>query len=62
MLSKNDMESINSWPHLWLWQVANGFYIKLIAPYVMTNEEKKMFLQTFKKLKTPIVITLALGS
>jgi hypothetical protein len=35
---------------------------KLIAHYVMTNEEKKEFLQTFKKLKTPIVITLALGS
>jgi hypothetical protein len=53
LLSKNNMESIGISLHLWLWQVANGSYIKPIAPYVMTNEEKNVFLQTIKKLKTP---------
>jgi len=34
-------------------QVANGSYMKPIAPYVLTYEEKKTILQIIKQLKTP---------
>jgi hypothetical protein len=50
---QKDMEELGIRPKLWVQQMANGSYMKPKAPYVMTNEEKDVFLQTIKKLKTP---------
>jgi hypothetical protein len=38
---------------LWLKQLPNGNHIKLVAPYVLTQEEKKFFLDIIKLLRTP---------
>jgi hypothetical protein len=53
MAIKNNMEEVGIRPQLWLWQLANGLYMKLNAPYVLLDEEKKVFLQIIKNLKTP---------
>jgi hypothetical protein len=46
------MEQCGIQPHLWV--QANGVgFIKPIAPYVLTNEEKKWFVQITLNLKTP---------
>jgi hypothetical protein len=50
---QKDMEKVGIRPQIWLWQLANGLYMKPNAPYVLSNEEKKVFLQIIKKLKTP---------
>lgn len=55
-----DMEKVGIWPQIWLQQVANGSYMKPIAPYVLTYEEKKTFLHIIKQLKIPTHYTFAL--
>lgn len=47
-------------PKIWLQQVENGSYMKPTAPYVLTYEEKKTFLQIIKQLKIPTHYTYAL--
>jgi hypothetical protein len=45
---QRDLEEVGIWPEIWLWHFVNsGSYLKPHAPYVLTEEEKKM------KLKTP---------
>jgi hypothetical protein len=41
---KKDMEEMGIRPQLWLRQLTNGSYMKPNAPYVMSDEEKKVFL------------------
>jgi hypothetical protein len=53
MVMRKNMQEIGIRPHLWLQQMTNGNYIKLGAPYVMTDQEKKSFLQVLRKLKFP---------
>jgi hypothetical protein len=50
---QRDMEKMGICHHLWLQRIGNGSYMKLSAPYVLMDEEKRVFLQTIKKLKTP---------
>ncbi len=52
MAIQRDMEEVGIRPKLWVQQMANGSYMKPKAPYVMANEEKDVFLQAIKKLKT----------
>jgi hypothetical protein len=53
MVVHRDMEEVGIQPQLWLQQLENGSYIKPNAPYVLTKEEKRTFLQIIKHLKTP---------
>jgi hypothetical protein len=53
MVVQKDMEEVGIKPKLWLKQLPNGNHIKPIAPYVPTEEEKKLFMETIKLLRTP---------
>jgi len=54
---QRDLEEVGIWPEIWLWHLVNsGSYLKPHAPYVLTEEEKKM------KLKTPTNYVGALRS
>ncbi len=44
MVIKKDMKEMGIRPQLWLQQLTNGSYMKPNAPYVMSDEEKKVFL------------------
>lgn len=52
-LWEKNMQEVNIWSKLWLQQIPNGNYIKVVAPYVMTKQEKKAFLHIIKNFKTP---------
>ncbi len=41
---RKDMQEISIHPQVWFQQAINGNYIKLGAPYVMTDQKKKLFL------------------
>jgi hypothetical protein len=62
MATRKDMQEANMQPKLWLQQIPNGNYIKLMAPHVTTKQEKKAFLQTIKNLKTPSCYAITLQS
>jgi hypothetical protein len=53
MAIREDFKDCGIWSHLWLQTALNGF-IKPIASYVLSNEEKNIFLQILFTLKTPI--------
>ncbi len=47
---RKDMEEIGIRPQLWLQQVGNGSFIKLVAPYFMFDDKKMVFLAYYKKI------------
>ncbi len=44
LVVRKDMDEIGIMPHLWLQQVGNESFIKPTAPYVMSDDKKKVFL------------------
>lgn len=53
MAAQEDLKECGILPHLWLQPITGGF-VKLVASYVLSNEEKDRFLQIIVDLKTPI--------
>jgi hypothetical protein len=53
---RRDMQEASIRPKLWLLQIPNGSYIKPMAPYVMTKQEKKALLQIIKNLKVHLAM------
>ncbi len=51
--ARKDMQEANMQQKLWLQQIPNGNYIKLMAPYVMT---KQGLLANYQKLENSILL------
>jgi hypothetical protein len=52
LIIQKDFKDCDIHPHLWLQNVTSGF-IKPIASYVLTNEEKERFFWIINHLKFP---------
>ncbi len=50
LVVQKDMEDIGIRLQLWLQQVGNGSFVKPVAPYVMFDDKKKVFLHIIKNL------------
>jgi hypothetical protein len=60
---QKDLEEVGIQPELWLRHLVNsGSSLKPHSPYVLTEEEKKIFLKIILKLKTPTNYVGALSS
>lgn len=52
MVVRRDLDEMGIWQKLCLQQIVNGGpFLKLHAPYVLTKEEKKIFLKIILNLK-----------
>jgi hypothetical protein len=50
---RKDVEEVGIRLELWLQQLLNGSFKKPVAPYTLTKEEKRLFLEIIKFLRTP---------